>query len=69
MIFSASIPRSNAVAALTALQLMREEPERIERVTQIGVKMRKAYTELGFHIGHSVSPIIPILIGDNEKTS
>lgn len=68
LIFSASIPASNAVAALTALQIMREEPERIERVNQIGVKMRKAYTELGFNIGHSVSPIIPILIGDNEKT-
>lgn len=68
LIFSASIPASNAVAALTALQIMREEPERIERVNQIGEKMRKAYSELGFNIGHSVSPIIPILIGDNEKT-
>ncbi len=68
LIFSASIPASNAVAALTALQVMREEPERIARVNQIGDKMRKAYTELGFNIGHSVTPIIPIIIGDDERT-
>lgn len=68
LIFSASIPASNAVAALTALQIMREEPERIARVNQIGDKMRKAYTELGFNIGHSVTPIIPIIIGDDERT-
>lgn len=68
LIFSASIPASNAVAALTALQIMREEPERIERVNEIGEKMRKAYTQLGFNIGHSVSPIVPIIIGDNDLT-
>lgn len=68
LIFSASIPASNAVAALTALQIMREEPERIARVNQIGEKMRKAYRELGFNIGHSISPIIPIIIGDNDLT-
>lgn len=68
LIFSASIPASNAVAALTALQIMREEPERIERVNVIGEKMRKAYTQLGFNIGLSVSPIVPIIIGDNDLT-
>ncbi|MHB8193093.1 MAG: aminotransferase class I/II-fold pyridoxal phosphate-dependent enzyme [Bellilinea sp.] len=68
LIFSASIPASNAVAALTALQIMREEPERIERVNVIGEKMRKAYSQLGFNIGLSVSPIVPIIIGDNDLT-
>ncbi len=68
LIFSASIPASNTVAALTALQIMREEPERIARVNEIGDRMRKAYTQLGFNIGHSVTPIIPILIGDNDLT-
>lgn len=68
LIFSASIPASNTVAALTSLQIMREEPERIERVNAIGDRMRKAYTQLGFNIGHSVTPIVPILIGDNDLT-
>lgn len=68
LIFSASIPPANAAAALAALQVMRDEPERIERVNQIGEKMRKAYHQLGFDTGHSVTPVIPILIGDDELT-
>lgn len=68
LIFSASIPASNAMAALTALRIMREEPERIERVNKIGEYMRKAFREMGFNIGNSQSPIVPIIIGDDEKT-
>lgn len=68
LIFSASIPPANAAAALAALQVMRDEPERIERVNQIGEKMRKAYHQLGFDTGHSVTPVVPILIGDDELT-
>ncbi len=48
LIFSASIPPSNTATALAALQVMREEPDRIQRVNQIGEKMRKAYHQLGF---------------------
>ncbi len=68
MIFSASIPPSNTAAALAALHVMRDEPERVERVNQIGDFMRKGYKSLGFNIGESVSPIIPIIIGDDENT-
>ena len=68
LIFSASIPPGNAAAALASLQVMRDEPERISRVITIGNKMRKGFTELGFNIGHSVTPVIPIIIGDDEKT-
>jgi 8-amino-7-oxononanoate synthase len=68
LIFSASAPPANIAAALAALQVMREEPERIARVNQIGDKMRTEYKRLGFNIGHSVTPVIPILIGDDERT-
>lgn len=68
LIFSASIPPGNAAAALASLQVMREEPERIERVNQIGERMRKGFKELGFDIGNSETPVIPILIGSDEKT-
>ena len=30
--------------------------------------MRKGYTELGFNIGNSITPVVPIIIGDDEKT-
>lgn len=67
-IFSASIPPANAAAALAALDIMEQEPERVERVGQIGVKMRTAFKAMGFNVGESVTPIIPILIGDDQRT-
>lgn len=68
LIFSASIPASNAASALAALQVMREEPERIERVNEIGRRMRAGYRSLGFDIGKSETPVVPIIIGDDMKT-
>ncbi len=68
MIFSASIPPGNAAAALASLQVMREEPERISRIIAIGAKMRSGFKALGFNIGQSETPVIPIIIGDDEKT-
>ncbi len=68
LIFSASIPASNAVAALTALEIMKTEPERIARVNEIGERMRKAYRQLGYDTGHSVTPVVPIIIGDDNLT-
>ncbi len=67
-IFSASIPPANAAAALAALDIMEQEPERVERVGKIGAKMRAAYKEMGFNVGESVTPIIPIIIGDDQRT-
>jgi len=68
MIFSASISPANAAAALAALHVMQAEPERVERLNQIAEKMRKGYQALGFNTGPSVSPIIPIIIGDDQRT-
>ena len=68
MIFSASIPPSNTAAALAALEVMRTEPERIARLSQIAERMRNEYQRLGFNTGHSQSPIIPIIIGDDMRT-
>jgi len=68
IIFSASIPPSNTAAVLAALDVMRTEPERIERLLQIADYMRTEYQRLGFDTGHSVTPVIPILIGDDMRT-
>ncbi len=68
MIFSASIPPANAAAALAALNVMREEPERIARVNQIGDRMRKGFRAMGLNAGELVSPIIPIILGEDEMT-
>ncbi len=68
LIFSASIPAPNVAAAYAALEIMRDEPERIERVNQIADRMNKGFRALGFNVGDSQTPIIPIIIGDNERT-
>jgi len=68
LIFSASIPPSNAAAALAALEVMRQEPERVKRLGQISKRMHVGFKDMGFNIGQSETPIIPIMIGDDEKT-
>jgi 8-amino-7-oxononanoate synthase len=68
LIYSASIPPSNAAAALVALDVMRTEPERPARVLANAEKMRNGYRQLGFNIGNSVTPVVPIIIGDDQLT-
>ena len=68
LIFSASIPAANAAAALAALDVIRSEPERVARVNQIGERVRKELKAMGYNVGESVTPIVPVIIGDNEKT-
>jgi 8-amino-7-oxononanoate synthase len=69
LIFSASIPPANAATALAALHVMQEEPERVKRVNEIGDFMRANYKKLGFNTGNSVTPIIPIFIGDDRRAA
>lgn len=68
LIFSASIPAANTAAALAALDIMRKEPERVVRVNEIGARIRKELSAMGYNVGESVTPIVPVIIGDNEKT-
>jgi 8-amino-7-oxononanoate synthase len=68
LIFSASIPPANAAAALAALHIMRDEPQHCERLNVIGDRMRTEYRRMGFDIGNTVSPIIPVIMGDDLRT-
>jgi 8-amino-7-oxononanoate synthase len=68
LIFSASMPPSNLGAAIAALEIMEQEPERVARLQAIADKMIKGFTALGFNVGTAETPIVPLIIGDNEKT-
>ncbi len=68
MIFSASIPAANAAAARAALKIMKEEPERRERLWAIAKRVKRELTNMGYDTGTSETPIIPIIIGDHMKT-
>jgi 8-amino-7-oxononanoate synthase len=67
-LFSASIPPSNAAAALASLHIMRDEPGRIQQLKENADYMRQNYRQLGFDIGNSTTPVIPIIIGDQDRT-
>jgi 8-amino-7-oxononanoate synthase len=68
LIFSASIPAANSAAALAALDIIRKEPERVDRVNAIAERIRKGLKRMGFNVGESVTPIVPVIIGDDKKT-
>lgn len=63
-IFSASMPPANVATVLKALEILQEEPWRLERLEEISVYMRTELKNLGFNVWSSQSPIIPVVIGD-----
>ncbi|NMC52100.1 MAG: aminotransferase class I/II-fold pyridoxal phosphate-dependent enzyme [Chloroflexi bacterium] len=68
LIFSASMPAANTAAALAALDVMRKEPERAARVNANAEKIRTGLKSLGFNTGRSVTPVVPVIIGDDQLT-
>jgi 8-amino-7-oxononanoate synthase len=68
LIFSASPPPAAVATVSKALDIITAEPERRERLWQIARKMHEGYRALGFDIGDTETPIIPILIGEDMKT-
>lgn len=68
LIFSASPTPASTASALAALHVMRDEPERIARVNQIGDRMKDEFHRMGFNTGESETPIVPIIIGDDLQT-
>ncbi|HOJ92380.1 MAG TPA: pyridoxal phosphate-dependent aminotransferase family protein [Dictyoglomaceae bacterium] len=67
-IFSASMSPANTAAAMAALEVMQEEPERTEYLWKIANRMREGLKSLGFDTGDSCTPVIPIYIRDRWKT-
>ncbi len=68
MIFSASLPPSNVASVITALELTENEPERREKLIENSEYMRSKLKIMGYDVGKSSTPIIPIIIGKDIKT-
>jgi 8-amino-7-oxononanoate synthase len=68
MIFSASLPPSNVMAVMAALEIMETESDHVERLWDNGNKMLTGLKRLGFNTGNTQTPIIPIIIGQNDPT-
>ena len=67
-IFSASMPPAAVATVSKSLEIMKREPERIKRLWEITRKMEKEITIMGFDIGISETPIIPIITKDMHTT-
>jgi 8-amino-7-oxononanoate synthase len=67
-IFSASNTPAATAAALEALHIIQQEPERIEKLWKVTNYALKRFREEGFEIGETESPIIPLYVRDTDKT-
>lgn len=68
LIFSASLPPANAATVLACLDIIESEPGIVESLWDNAEYMRKNLREMGFDIGYSNTPIIPIIIRDEIRT-
>jgi 8-amino-7-oxononanoate synthase len=68
LIFSAALPAPCAAAVLAALDIIETEPEHVDRVWDNANYMRQNLRDLGFNAGNSVTPIIPVIIGEQFLT-
>ncbi len=69
LIFSAGLPASCAAAVLACLDLIEEEPERIARLWALTRRAHAGYQEIGLVTGAGRTPVIPIVIGEEEKAA
>ncbi len=67
LIFSAGLPASCAAAVLAGLDIIREEPERLARLWELTRRAHAGYREIGLLCGDCQTPVIPLIIGKEEK--
>lgn len=67
-IFSASNTPAATAAALEALHILENEPERIDNLWKVTRYALNRFREEGFEIGETESPIIPLYVHDVDKT-
>ncbi len=68
LIFSAALPPAGVAAALAALEILETEPERRERLWRNAQVMLEGLRDRGFDTMGSVTPVVPIRVGDSMKT-
>ena len=68
LIFTASLPPANTAGVHAALEVLQAEPERREQLWANTRRLHEGFRSLGFEIGPTETPIVPVLIGPMEKT-
>ena len=67
LIFSASNPPTSVASTLAALDVIEEEPERREQLWRNTRRMQEGLRALGYNIGNSETPIIPVQVGEIDQ--
>ena len=67
LIFSASMTPASVASAQAALDIIKKEPERRRRLWEITERILKGFKEIGLDTGKSQTPVIPVIIGEDEK--
>ncbi|WP_256756907.1 glycine C-acetyltransferase [Cohnella sp. WQ 127256] len=67
-LFSTALPPASVAPCITAIDIIKNTPELIDRLWENSRYLRKGLQELGFNTGNSETPITPCIIGD-EKLS
>lgn len=65
LIFSASPTPSSVAAALTALDILEKEPERVDKLIRNAEKVRCGLRDAGFNVVDGRTAIVPVIIGDD----
>jgi len=67
LIFSASPTPSSVAATLKALEIIRDEPWRVDRLAENALYMKKGFQELGYQVIQNETAIVPVMTGDDDK--
>jgi 8-amino-7-oxononanoate synthase len=68
-VFSAALCPASVAAACATLEILMSEPERIERLKRNAVFLREGLRELGYDVGASETPIIPVILRHEDVTT
>jgi 8-amino-7-oxononanoate synthase len=65
LMFSASPPPASVASVIKALEIIEREPERRQRLWDHTDYMKREFSAMGFDTGHSASPVIPLVVGED----
>lgn len=68
LLFSTALPPSATAATIASLELLMESEEHTEKLWSNARYFKEGLTALGFDIGHSQTPITPVMIGEEAAT-
>jgi glycine C-acetyltransferase len=66
LMFSAALPAASAAAAQESCKIIREEPDRVQRLWDLTAKARAGFKARGLEIIEAEGPVIGVLIGNEE---